>query len=560
MLITSPVKHSIGRQSGDLSIDMQFSVSNTTGELEFGLTGNEGANGFTLKSGRIYSRKGEFVSHYKKNISIPFKMGVSDARANFDYSFYNKANIYNSANYGDPAYQPDYQYLYFNPNGLNVNLTELSLKALRPTMSASPSSVSHTGEAFDVSFQFDSYISGVEFYGAALTNTGGYSIVGSGTSLSGIIGTGGLSLSFQQGSLTTIPQTLSPVIYTSLGVYTGVSFVASGIYDNSNDLIVNFLAGTENIQRDDISLSQILTYNNKSTGNYYVSLEYAAGGTGNILSPASGTGLGTGYVNVDVDGNAQVYSQYITGIIGLSTANGVTVNQSAVGFGYFDVYATGDVSYNYSVEAVGYSGSSFYTGIITGVATGTVLDGSGYYAFDHSFVGVPEFAWNESSVISPAFDFTGVLTKNVIVTGNRQGLFVGPFLGTGNVIEGVKTFTGTWGLETGCLNDTGTYVDYLAQGWNTANEYSNSGLLGSYLLTEGYNNVGIFVTYTNPYSIAQEDAVTLKVGTPVGSFEAVLSGFTPTSYTSGVILPSGGLLSLEYENLLTINNFILTAL
>lgn len=555
MIISTSQKRHIGRQTGDLSVQMDLYVSDTTGTVEIGLSGDADNNYFLLGSGKIFNRYGEFVSSYRKNSKIPIKINVDASREVFDYSFHGKLNTYFKDAYFEGSFVPDYSYFYVKTTNSVATISDLSIEGETSTMSPSTGNVAHTGNEFTVSYTLENTGLVPLFYSATLLGDYGYKITNSGISAYSPINTS-LELTFQQVDPYPAAVAVSPIIHTSLGSFSGTqtTFTGSGIVDNLGEFIINFTQGSTSIERSEFSESHILTYNETGTGNYYLALEYVAGDLGSILAPASGTGIGSGYVYEYIEGYKPVYSDFLTGVIDLYSANQFSNSQLASGNGYFHVYATGDVSYDYTVEGVALISGSLYTGIFTGNTSATVLDGSGYYYFNYDVEGEPLIAYNASNIIVPSgVTFTGTLNDYILASGYRSGILEGYFLGVGEIDEGPKTFFSTWLLETGYFGDTGNYVSYYDEGWTGVNIYSNSGVLGSYNIEEDFNNIVAKITYTNPYSVSSTDIVKLKVGTPLSSFEVFITGNTPTSTAAtGVVLYSGEILNLNYEQLLNL--------
>jgi hypothetical protein len=544
MIITGNQYLKVAAQSGDFDFYSKFSVDNITGSVVFGISGTS-PQVWNLESGRIL-HSGKVVSSYDANRSIELyaRFNCNDQ---YDYWINGEPKSFeNSLGTGR------FDRIVANAANCNFNLIDFGFSGNTSILTIeTPKLILTTG--FNASlFNSDNTIPCQIF---DITTSNNYGVTISGWTSGEFASSGDIYMITP--SLITQNVAVPLAFKTNLGYFTlNFTGYSTGAIPQRT---INFI-GTKNEYSPGDSGSYTLMVYNNTTGIYDVYLDYSRD-EGNKYGVGFGTGIGTGYFGTGdigtVSGSKVVYSDYLTGYLDLYTVNGISQNVLAEGRGYANVYATGNAVYSYDLQAIGYHFGSIATGMITGLLTGVVNDGSGYYHFDRPVVGVPAIAVTATGIITSALgSFTGFLDDNLIVVGTRNGNFTGEFLGSGTVYEGFHTFSGAWDLSTGNYSYSGIgYENYLDNGWYETSpdyRYSNNIAVPNFQLPSGYNRVEIRLGYHNEFTEAEEDVVTLNVQTPDTLYSVVITGSKEMDLFSATpTLSSGGLLTEDSFNYLT---------
>lgn len=541
----------VAAQSGDFDFYSKFSLDNVTGSARMGVSGSS-AQLWNFESGRIL-HSGKVVSSYAANRPIEL---YARFKCNDQYDYWingEPKSFENSLGTGR------FDRIFMSATGCSMNLLDMEFNGNTSYLTLeSPKLILTTG--FGVSlFNYDSSIP-CQIFDITTSNQFGFTV--SGWTSGEFASSGDVYLIAPQ--LITQNAIVPLSFKTNLGYFdldfTGYSTGAVA------PRIINFI-GTKKEYAPGQSGSYILAVYNNTTGIYDVYLDYSRD-EGNKYGVGFGTGIGTGLFSSGqiglVSGSKIVYSDYLTGYLDLETVNGLSQNFLSVGRGYTNIYATGQAVYTYDLQAIGYHFGSIATGMITGTLTGTVNDGSGYYHFDRPVSAIPDIAITATGIITSSLGlFTGFLDDNLVITGLREGLFTGEFLGSGTVTEGFHTFSGAWELLTGNYNYSGTgYENYLENNWYETSpyKYSNNTAVPNFQLPSGYNKVEIKLGYHNLFTEAEQDVVTLNVQTPASLYSIVITGSKDADEFSTIpTLSSGGLLTEDNYNYLTEDGLYLYA-
>jgi hypothetical protein len=277
--------------------------------------------------------------------------------------------------------------------------------------------------------------------------------------------------------------------------------------------------------------------------------------SGNIL--ISGTGTMTGYLTGYISGSGYLYGT-ATGYTynGTYSQRGAVINlpnfnESYTGnFSEF-AFGTGYVVYNYDIPVTGreryiFGADDSTTGRLTGILTGLIGPGSGYYDFYQYITGRPVYwsgsyqtgdqsigeYYSPSSLVSEYVNdyelenYTGLINRRVYWTGYVSKLETSPF--TGNYVSGFYSnnsgYISGFNLLTG---DPGVLTGDFSYVYDNYYNYTgNSNVSGRFLIKEpiyasrGVYEYGLRVTYDRniPQEVSDYFLISVNGGGSVTTF------------------------------------------
>lgn len=402
----------------DMGLDIRLE---NVGDLSINFTNNTGnLTGFNLSSGKIFAPGNKFISTFDYSKPLDFRV---DVESNLYSAWINDSLVAAS----QTLYTGAYSYI----TGVRI--------------------ANNWSEAQNLSLIFRGQSPSLEFGELRTDNLEHFT---------GYVKSNALPINLTG----VIPQTLSLVSFPT-GQFTSGNYVLSGnnLYSGNTENInfqFNFGAVQTGIQvyytdptiptgflnvtfgpviQDYLDRSGIITpvqYQDVSVvsswafpTNLQYELDYIGrSGEGYV----TGTGYSSGYYSGYLNGSGYVYSNQLTGIISgiLYPPSASSLFFTGVGSGSFYTFTTGQISYEYIINASGYESGQLATGVIYGELTGIVNPGSGRYLFNQSVTGTPSVSvWDGGMFLSPTGVYTGnvnhlsILSKYVTVYGS--GNFTG---------------------------------------------------------------------------------------------------------------------------------------
>jgi len=355
MVTNSFIKRNFLNQTGDFNTTWKISANNLNGSGTFGISGAGEVYSFTIKSGEIYDPYNKLLGSYRVNIPFTLRNDISNSKDSLYYNespkFLFKAN--------DFFTNHNYNYFFVDPSGLDIDFdffirgesTTLQISALNTRLRNDNTNETInfiTGRLTNLKPSIN-----VKIFDGSISNHPEYAI-------------SGLPLSFNNSGDFYITTDSGSNIFKNNTIDLPITFNTNFGEVNFNLPIVNqyiplqfsslisLPEGNVNIPNNSVQ-DFIIRYGSSSGSYLSIDLTYISGTTGFFTGNILGTGHSVGIISGLVTGSRLIQktldSQKITGYSAYSGRN-VTADIQGVKIEQF-IYATGDVSLQYSVTGTG---------------------------------------------------------------------------------------------------------------------------------------------------------------------------------------------------------------
>lgn len=516
-------------RKNEVSFRTNVRPSNVTGKGEIGFSGVGGIPvRFHFESGFVYDRPdpsqiGDFVSSYDDLSSLEISGNISGSGSNSLYNYEVDGELVSLTGL---AAGTGISKFFINTTGLNLDVSMVIASEVVSGELSFPDSFREqqnlTGHLVNNDLEAEITIySGIVRSPTGMKNQVDFSLTSHDASISP--GQSGAIVINTSGGLINRRYDVDLLLYTNYGQVEKI-FTVSG--QTSGELYSNLYLYTRDnydfydpdtsgvatgfdtqVEKTGFYTSYYQTYLNQDlyTGaNFYTSLVYESGYTGDLFTGENGSGIisygegndllsGSGYI--EGSGNLSSGTEALRYLSGVDILNGsLTSGLSITGYnnstGSFLFYATGEGSLYYDMTGTGYATLSgdgglsgtrvITTGSIVGTLTGTGIGGihpytgsfgieSGHRLFSGEVTGLPTNAKSldyVNSGLQEVSGHSGILVDYIVASGVMTGDAGAMVSGLGDYsgyLTGYeKSFTGTWDLKTGYLkdNDLTGHVSY----------------------------------------------------------------------------------------------------
>lgn len=382
---TSGIKRSFYAQTGQFQFGVDIMLDNTTGLLNFGLSGSGVSNlNFLLSGGKIIEPGGKFLSSYSAGNQVSIS-GNCDTQ-NYDILINKYPFLYNNL----LSTGGFYNYIYLNPKNTTLSYN-FYINGETPNLTVS-SITGYSGDLLELGYIVNNNPGiPLRIFSGVLVgfNSGANSpFYFSGVSTGDIVNTGYYYI-FPNGGL-------------SLGGYTGTLQLTTNGGSFFYPVGIN-ISGSTAFESNSVIINgpQLIFHNN--TQQYTANI-FSSVGLPFYISLNSVSGTGNFFTNIEVvSGYNKIISGFIVNsgtiyqsITGKGTGIGGQANNTGSGFCSGQVggtlqYATGIFTWVTPVTVSGYGTGAHYSGIGTGTynypSTGKIVNGSGTYSFNNSIKG-----------------------------------------------------------------------------------------------------------------------------------------------------------------------------
>lgn len=384
MITSGFLKRNFLNQTGDFDLDWIISSNNTTGQIKFGISGSNDVYAYTLNSGELYDPYGNILGSYLPNESVNLKNIIVNTKdtlyLNNEIQFY-----YKTGEFFNSDYNYNYFFVYtkdciadfsFYLNGENTSLSILSQNKRYKNENTNEDFEVVTGRIYNSKPDLNVKIFNINIignYSYKLYNTT-------------------FPLDFKDYIDIYFKPLSGDINYSnkniSLNLDTNFGFLSTSIYITGEFIPLQFenFSIFPDVQEINLTSNQFQDFNIVYGGNDSSSLkftiDYISGATGIITGYLSGTGYyesyitgyvsGSGYISKNLE-NSTILSGYnsFTNRMEYEIFPGQTIEVKKF------VYATGNVSGDYEIDATGFGTGYLYeniksSGIVNKIVSGFV--------------------------------------------------------------------------------------------------------------------------------------------------------------------------------------------
>lgn len=562
------IKRNFYTQTGNIGLDMNCSVDNTTGAYHFGLSGIQGKQDFLLQSGKLYQGT-TFLHTYNSNISFNLAIQCSSGSTNI-------IKDGSTLSFGSPKSTGLFDYFYFTRENAGM------------------------GAAFDLlisgddipiySIQNQGYLlySGQNAVTGQFTNSSNYPIK-----------------VFDSSMLATQNYSFGKLVSTINGSNSG-AFAYSGDYSliNINDPILT----TFNTNFGDIQ--QLFYITDARTLNKFIYFtspnDFTFNGTGVLNRTLSYLNYSGGFAGANFPTYLTFELDYVSGS-GFFAPSGSTVNFLTTGYGNFlksglltglastttgniivssFAWATGLVTGLFSGLGTGMASGLGFTGIVggqyTGMYTGTIYGGSGTLNLNSNLVGVGIGGYNTfytgqsyatgyldlgtmtmdagddffiNSISGGNVRFIGTYQSSALGCSSSGPLFSSNFNNFNTLVQCISGVTGSLGVTAYVIQPSGLFFTSLYAGTTGNHIFLNDdggGWPGAGFLTGGASGTiagsGIMIPLS-PYTGKLNIIITGS-----GNYSNIISGTNSNAYYKTFSGSWNFMSGIDQNSLISMNN------